>query len=101
MTIPQGYTELTGRNPPTNFVCRLQKSLYGLKQASRQWNHKLIAVIASEGFVQAPLGHSLFVRRSESSFLASPVYVDDILIMGDNDEAIDAFKTSLKTAFKL
>ena len=101
MTIPQGYTELTGRSYPPNSVCRLHKSLYGLKQASRQWNHKLTSVIAAAGFNQAPSDHSLFVRQSSSSFLVALVYVDDILIMGDSDAAIDEFKTSLKTAFKL
>ena len=101
MTIPQGYTELTGRSYPPNSVCLLHKSLYGLKQASRQWNHKLTSVIAAAGFAQAPSDHFLFVRQSQSSFLVALVYVDDILIMGDSDAAIDEFKTSLKTVFKL
>ena len=101
MTIPQRYTELTGRSFPPNSVCRLHKSLYGLKQASRQWNHKLSTVISSAGFVQTSSDHSLFVQHSASSFVAALVYVDDILIVGDNDTAIENFKDSLKQAFKL
>ena len=101
MTIPQGYTELIGRSYPPNSVCRLHKSLYGLKQASRQWNHKLSTVISSAGFVQASSDHSLFVQHSASTFVAALVYVDDILIMGNDDVAIENFKDSLKHAFKL
>lgn len=101
MTIPQGYTELTGRSPPPNSVCRLHKSLYGLKQASCQWNHKLTTVITSAGFKQAPSDHSLFIKRSPSSFTEALVYVDDILIMGDSDAAIVDFKDTLKSNFKL
>lgn len=96
MTIPQGYTQLTGRVVPPNSVCRLHKSLYGLKQASRQWNHKLSAVISSAGFVQAPSDHSLFVKSSATVFLAALVYVDDILIVGNDRAAIDVFKDTLK-----
>lgn len=101
MTLPQGYTELTGRSHPPNYVCRLHKSLYGLKQASRQWNHKLTTVITSQGFVQAPSDHSLFVKHSATSFIAALVYVGDILILGNNGEVIATFKDALKSNFKL
>lgn len=101
MTIPQGYTELTGRSYPPNSVCRLHKSLYGLKQASRQWNQKLSQVITFEGFKQAPSDHSLFVRSSGSIFVAALIYVDDILIVGNDNDAIDSFKKALHNAFKL
>ena len=101
MTIPLGYTELTGRAYPPNSVCRLHKSLYGLKQASRQWNQKLSLTITTAGFKQAPSDHSLFIKSSGSLFIAALVYVDDILIVGNDDDEIDSFKKALQSAFKL
>lgn len=53
------------------------------------------------GFTQAPSDHSLFVKRSEKIFVAALVYVDDILIVGNDEAAIENFKDILKGAFKL
>lgn len=101
MRLPEGYELLTGKKVPPNSVCKLHKSLYGLKQASRQWNLKLSTVILDDGFTQTHSDHSLFIKYVDNIFLAVLVYVDDILIVGNNDAAVTAFKNVLKAAFKL
>lgn len=93
MRIPEGYEELTYKKVPPNSVCKLHKSLYGLKQASRQGNQKLSHVIFSAGFKKTHSDHSLFIRYDDKVFLSVLVYVDDILIIGNSDAAIDDFKS--------
>nr|GEW20321.1 putative zinc finger, CCHC-type [Tanacetum cinerariifolium] len=63
-------------------VCKLKKSLYGLKQASRQWNHELSKFLQALGFTQSKNDCSLFVKKHKDEFIAVLVYVDDILITG-------------------
>lgn len=101
MVIPQGYEELTGKTVKPGSVCRLHKSFYGLKQASRQWNQKLSSVFLGEGFVQAPADHSLFVKCEGNLFIAALIYVDDMLLVGNHEAALDQFKDVLQSAFKL
>jgi len=51
MSLPQGYTPGTSEPLPPNAVCRLHKSIYGLKQASRQWNQLFTSVLLTNGFI--------------------------------------------------
>ncbi|KAF3666199.1 hypothetical protein FXO37_10701 [Capsicum annuum] len=65
-------------------VCKLRKSLYGLKQASRQWNIKL----TEAGYSQSAHDHSLFIKKEGADLAAILVYVDDLLITGNSSQLI-------------
>ena len=93
MRLPEGYEEITGKKCPPNSVCKLHKSLYGLKQASRQWNQKLSSVILGDGFTQTHSDHSLFIRYVDHVFLAVLVYVDDILNRQPSNTGYDLLHT--------
>ena len=80
-------------------MCRLHNSLYGLKQASRQWFAKFSTAIQVAGFVQSKADYSLFTRRKGKSFTALLIYVDDILITGNDVNAILTLKQFLYSHF--
>lgn len=54
MSLPPGFSNRWG-----NKICRLKKSLYGLKQASRQWNIKLTQALTDSGFTQSHYDYSI------------------------------------------
>uniref|UniRef100_A0A803QDQ6 Reverse transcriptase Ty1/copia-type domain-containing protein n=1 Tax=Cannabis sativa TaxID=3483 RepID=A0A803QDQ6_CANSA len=99
MSIPKGYVH-DGPLPP-NAVCKLNKSLYCLKQSSRQWFAKLSSTLLDIGFKQSPNDHSLFIRTTSTNFLAILVYVDDIIIASNNHDDAFAFKLFLHSKFHL
>ena len=96
MQLPQGFHSKGG-----NVVCKLNKSLYGLKQASRQWNAKFCFVIKHHGFKQSKADYFLFIKKFNDSFIALVVYVDNILITSNNVQVVEELKTSLDQHFKL
>ncbi|XP_072060200.1 uncharacterized protein [Arachis hypogaea] len=65
-------------------VCTLTKSLYGLRQASRQWFHKFCSTFKQNGFTQCKSDYSLFSTGSGDSETFLLVYVDNIIIAGSN-----------------
>lgn len=81
--------------------CRLHKSLYSLKQASHQWYSKVSHVLTLAGFCQSHADHSLFTKTTGIVFTAILIYVDDILVTGNNLSTITALKDHLATAFKI
>lgn len=96
MLLLQGYLkDLPGQ------VCLFQKSLYGLKQASRQWNIEFTIFLKSLGFSQSSHDHCLFVKTFAESFMALLIYLDDIIITGTSiDDTIDV-KTALYDKFTI
>lgn len=83
-------------------VCKLKKSLYGLKQASRQWYAKLVDTLNSRGYVHSShYDHSLFYRKRGTSVVFVAVYVDDILLTGPDYEEINNLKAFLHQQFKI
>lgn len=82
-------------------VCRLLKSLYGLKQAPRQWFEKFSLSLKKYGFVQSRNDHSLFTLTRGTSILALLVYVDDMVIAGNDTLQIQKLKKYLSTCFSI
>jgi len=82
-------------------VCKLKRSIYGLKQASRQWNIKFHQAILKDGFTMMEEDHCVYLKRSNNSFIILSLYVDDILIAGNNKEMIDTTKKWLSSNFEM
>lgn len=94
MAVPQGYNA-----PKKGLVCRLRKSLYGLRQASHNWYAKLARALVEYGFTECHTDHSLFVYSYDLIFLAVLIYVDDLVIAGNDTIACTNFKQYLSQCF--
>lgn len=84
-----------------NIVCRLNKSLYGLKQASRNWFSTFSDTIQKAGYTQSKADYSLFTRTQSNSFTAILIYVDDILLTGNDPQEIKRLKECLLKRFNI
>ncbi|CAN0874904.1 Retrovirus-related Pol polyprotein from transposon RE1, partial [Linum grandiflorum] len=83
-------------------VCRLRKALYGLKQSPRAWFERFTQVVKKGGYYQCQTDHTLFVKHGISGKMAVLiVYVDDIIITGNDEEGINLLKDALAAEFDL
>ncbi|KAI3681211.1 hypothetical protein L6452_35996 [Arctium lappa] len=82
-------------------VCKLKKSLYGLKQASRNWYHKFTTALLDLNFRQSHADHSLFIHKEGNVFVAALVYVDDVIVVGNSSEKIQQTKSDLDAKFSI
>ncbi|KAG7556889.1 Reverse transcriptase RNA-dependent DNA polymerase [Arabidopsis suecica] len=82
-------------------VWRLRKAIYGLKQSPRAWYHKLSRTLKDHGFKKSESDHTLFTLQSPQGIVVVLIYVDDLIISGDNKEGINTTKTFLKSTFDI
>lgn len=82
-------------------VCKLEKFLYGLKKAPMQWFTKFAQVVKATWFDQSEVDHSLFTKQTGGAFTTLLVYIDDMIITGDNKLEIEKLKKHMHHNFQI
>ena len=82
-------------------VCSLQKSIYGLKQAPRAWYNELRSGLLELGFFNSKSDSSLFIFNRDGILLYVLVYVDDLILTGNNSQFLQHVIKSLGERFSL
>ncbi|KAE8731219.1 Detected protein of unknown function [Hibiscus syriacus] len=97
MEVPLGFDELKkdGR------VCKLKKSIYGLKQSPRAWFERFTRAMKQHGYTQAQSDHIMFYKHNNGKIAILIVYVDDIVMTGDNTVELESLKNFLSNQFEV
>lgn len=90
-----------GLPTPTGHVCRLRKALYGLKQAPRAWFERFRSVILTAGFIECDTDYAMFTRSSPQGLAILLLYVDDMIITGDDQATIASLQHHLQQQFEM
>ncbi|MCI43341.1 copia-type polyprotein, partial [Trifolium medium] len=95
MDIRPGFEDKFGSN-----VCKLNKSLYGFKQSPRAWFEKFTQSMKKQGYIQGQTDHTLFTKFSQDGKIdVLVVYVDDIVLTGDDTVEMRRVKEKLAVDF--
>ena len=76
-------------------VCKLKKSLYGLKQSPRAWFERFSKSMKTFGYRQSNSDHTLFIKHNQGKITALIVYVDDMIVTGDDPKEMEALQKYL------
>lgn len=82
-------------------VCKLVKSLYGLKQAPKQWHKKFDDVMMANGYNINECDKCIYVKITNKGYVILCLYVDDILIVGSNENMVKNTKDMLNSKFDM
>ena len=82
-------------------VCKLKKSLYGLKQSPRMWYQKFDTYIHGLGFVRRKTDYYVFYKQVGENFMFVVLYVNEMLLVGNNMEVIKEVKMKLSSKFDM
>ena len=96
MKLPPGFA-----HSDPNKVCRLRKSLYGLRQAPHCWFAKLSQALIKFGFIQSYSDYSLFSYTKDDCVIKVLVYVDDLVIASNDLPRLIKFKAYLNQCFRM
>ncbi|KAK9062637.1 hypothetical protein SSX86_019825 [Deinandra increscens subsp. villosa] len=97
MEQPPGFID---QNFP-HHVCRLNKAIYGLKEAPRAWFQRLSAFLLANGFVCSRANPSLFIFKCDTCIIYLLVYVDDLILTGNHEQTVRSFITRLHSEFAI
>ena len=97
MDVPPGFSSHITEGK----VCKLKKTLYGLKQSPRAWFGRFHSAMIKFGFKQTNSDHTMFVKRQRGKITLLIVYVDDIIVTGDDEDEINSIKKRLATEFEV
>ena len=84
-----------------NEVCKLKKSLYGLKQSPSAWFGRFSATMKAAGYKQSNSYHTLFIKHKEGKITVLIVYVDDMVLTGDDLSEMKALQEHLAIEFQM
>ncbi|KAF1313386.1 Integrase catalytic core protein, partial [Globisporangium splendens] len=112
MEVPEGSLEFllkfgtkdignTADIDDNQLVCRLRKSLYGLKQASRVWNETIDSCLCEIGFEPTDADPCVYTKRQGNSKCLLCLYVDDMLIASNDQAMIAGVKQAISKRFKI
>lgn len=85
----------------TDKVCELNKPIYGLKQASHEWNKKLSSVLKTAGYKQSKLDPCIYFLIDGIHMIFLAIYVDDLMIFTNNMDMQNKLKSTLMEKFKM
>jgi hypothetical protein len=97
MTQPEGFVD----PKHVGKICKFQKSIYGLKQASRSWNMHFNEVVKGFGFIKNVEEPCVYKKVSGSVVVFLVLYVDDILLIGNDIPMMKVVKSSLRKSFSM
>jgi len=97
MVQPDGFAKIGNGH----LVCRLKKSIYGLRQTSRQWYLKFDQVVTSFGFKENASDQCIYLKKNGSHFIILVLYVDDILLASSSVELLTKTEFILNSHFDM
>ena len=96
--LPPGWNEVF-KDEEDGDICKLKKSLYGLKQSPRLWQEKLRSTLIKFGFKPLKADNCVYINQTNGVIIVT--YVDDMLITGPNTEGINLIKKQLHQEFEM
>ncbi|GKC75234.1 retrotransposon protein, putative, ty1-copia subclass, partial [Tanacetum coccineum] len=98
MSQPEGFVV----QPKEDYVCKLRKSLYGLKQSPRQWYKRFDSFMVKHGFSRSANDFCVYHKRASSgSLIYLLLYVDDMLVAAKDIDEVNMLKILLNTEFDM